>query len=381
MKPPVIPPFIPPVTGANGIASAVNANMFDTSGNFSFRPRSNSAAKRMRVSEQSPFDITRDFPPLTAPPPLSLDIAGVRALMVDASSHVKAVKTALDDPSVSEINRTVAALNLSLFSIMEAMIEKVLIPAASNPNSGFSQSAPPAPPKPAAGTKELREAFAVADRTAILFDVNLGSDSIGNRPGLSRALAAGIRASALAAAEASGRDMAEAVRLAGDALSCACDVAFLGQASKPYKNVRDMQDPKNGSYCTMPVKLEFEDSQQRIYFEQSMRTNCKLRASVSLPPFLQKEKTAFDKAMRELYPDYMIMVRPDPARCVLTAVRKKDLSGKWTQCPEFWTVPPRAVFSDRDDPASGALVSASADSNPTGSGAGAGGEPDADMEC
>ncbi len=71
MKPPVIPPFIPPVTGANGIASAVNANMFDTSGNFSFRPRSNSAAKRMRVSDgkQSPYDITRDFPPLTAPPP------------------------------------------------------------------------------------------------------------------------------------------------------------------------------------------------------------------------------------------------------------------------------------------------------------------------
>jgi hypothetical protein len=71
MKPPTILPFIPPVTGANGVASAVHANMFDTSGHFTTRPRSNSAAKRMRTSdsEQSPFDITRDFPPLTAPPP------------------------------------------------------------------------------------------------------------------------------------------------------------------------------------------------------------------------------------------------------------------------------------------------------------------------
>jgi hypothetical protein len=52
-------------------ASAVNANRFDGSGNFAPRPRSNSAAKRMRVSdgEQSPFDLTRDYPPLTAPPP------------------------------------------------------------------------------------------------------------------------------------------------------------------------------------------------------------------------------------------------------------------------------------------------------------------------
>ena len=140
MKPPTILPFVPPVTGANGIASAVHANMYDTSGNFSTRPRSNSSAKRMRTSdgEQSPYDITRDFPPLTAPPPLTLDVAGVRALMVDASSKVKAVNTALEDPSVSEVNRSVAALNLSLFSVMEAIIEKLIIPVASSPHSNFS---------------------------------------------------------------------------------------------------------------------------------------------------------------------------------------------------------------------------------------------------
>ncbi len=65
MKPPVIWPFVSLVTGANGIASAVNSNLFDPSGNFSSRPQSNSTAKRMCVSDgkQSPFDITCDFPP------------------------------------------------------------------------------------------------------------------------------------------------------------------------------------------------------------------------------------------------------------------------------------------------------------------------------
>ena len=149
MKPPTIWPFVPPVTGANGIASAVNANLFDPSANFSSRPRSNSSAKRMRTSdgEQSPYDITRDFPPLTAPPPLSLDVAGVRALMVDASSKVAAVKTVLDDPSVSEVNRSVASLNLSLFSVIEALIEKIIIPSAQSPAVGMNL-APPAPPPP-----------------------------------------------------------------------------------------------------------------------------------------------------------------------------------------------------------------------------------------
>jgi hypothetical protein len=134
--------------------------------------------------------------------------------------------------------------------------------------------------------------------------------------------------------------MAEAVRVAGDALSCASDVSFLGQTSRPYKNNRDENDPKNGSFHTMPVKFLFEDRQQRIYFEQTMRVNCKLRASISLPPFLQKERTAFDKVLREKYPDFMIMVRPDPSRSVLTAVKKRDKSGRWLPCPDIWDIPP-----------------------------------------
>jgi hypothetical protein len=275
--------------------------------------------------------------------------------MVDASSKVAAVKTALDDPSVSEVNRSVASLNLSLFSVIEALIEKIIIPSAQSPAVGMNLSPPAPPPKPAPGKRELDEAFALADRSAILFDLDLGPSSSGNRPGLSRSLAAGIRAAALATAESEGKDMAEAVRIAGDALSCASDVTFLGQASRPYKNNRDEKDPKNNTYHTMPVKLLFEDRQQRIYFEQTMRSTCKLRASISLPPFLQKEKTAFDKLLREKYPDFMIMVRPDPSRAVLTAVKKQDRSGKWLPCPDIWDIPPGAVFAGRDDPASGRL--------------------------
>jgi hypothetical protein len=211
---------------------------------------------------------------------------------------------------------------------------------------------PPPPPKPLPGTKELKEAFATADRSAIIFDLDLGPSQVGNRQSLSRSLAAGIRAAALAAAEGSGGDPAEAVRVAGDALSCAGDVTFLGQATRPYKNGRDGNDPKNGSFHTMPVKFEFEDRQQRIYFEQSMR-KCKLRASISLPPFMQKERTAFDKALRERYPDQLIMVRPDPDRVALIAFKKKDKDPKWVECSETWIIPPSAVFAGRDDPPTG----------------------------
>jgi hypothetical protein len=38
---------------------------------------------------------------------------------------------------------------------MEAIIEKLIIPVANNPNSGFSQSAPPTPPNPQPVQKSL----------------------------------------------------------------------------------------------------------------------------------------------------------------------------------------------------------------------------------
>jgi hypothetical protein len=87
------------------------------------------------------------FPLSLRPPPLTLDVAGVRALMVDASSKVTAVKTALDDPSVSEVNRSVASRNLSLFSVIEALIEKIIIPSAQSPSVGMNLSPPPPPPQ------------------------------------------------------------------------------------------------------------------------------------------------------------------------------------------------------------------------------------------
>jgi len=239
-----------------------------------------------------------------------------------------------------------------MFSLIESLIEKVIIPSADTLSG--SVNSPPTAPKPTAGSKELREAFALADRTAILFDLDLGAAPVGNRQTLSRSLAAGIRAAALASAGENESDQAEAVRAVGDALSCAGDVAFLGQASRPFSNPRDQKDPNNGKFCSMPVKFEFEDRSQRIYFEQTMRS-CNLRASQSLPPFMQKERTAFDSALRQKYDGEMIMIRPDPERAVLTAFHKADKKDRWLQCADTWFVPPRAVFSGKDDPACGSI--------------------------
>jgi hypothetical protein len=75
--------------------------------------------------------------------------------MVEASSKVKAVQEAMQDSSVSEANKSIGSLNLSLFSVLEALIEKVIIPSASNPNSGIALSVPP-PRAPQTGRRVKR---------------------------------------------------------------------------------------------------------------------------------------------------------------------------------------------------------------------------------
>jgi hypothetical protein len=86
--------------------------------------------------------------PRSMRPPLTFDIAGVRNLMVDASSKVKAIQEAMQDSSVSEANKSIGLLNLSIFSVLEALIEKVIIPSANNHNSGIALCVPPPPCPP-----------------------------------------------------------------------------------------------------------------------------------------------------------------------------------------------------------------------------------------
>ena len=54
--------------------------------------------------ESTPFDLTRDYPPLTMPAPLVLDVTSVRALMVEAAGKVAETETLLADKGVSKGN-------------------------------------------------------------------------------------------------------------------------------------------------------------------------------------------------------------------------------------------------------------------------------------
>ena len=157
----------------------------------------------------------------------------------------------------------VGSFALKVLDLVSAMYEKGLAPLAAAP-VGAAAGPVRREGEPGGGGQALKEALAASERTAILFDVNLGSVPTANCDKLNHALSAGIRAAALEKAGSAGGNPSEAVRIADDALSLVSDVFFLGQVTKPAN--KDYNPDAN--FHTVPVKLEFEDRGARIHFER-----------------------------------------------------------------------------------------------------------------
>ncbi len=357
--------FIPPVTGTYGRPAAVASNRFDSSGNFRTRTGS---FKRARVGEEGDLDaaynITRDYPPLSNPPKPLFDSESIKALMVTASSKVDTIKAKAENPNCDQETKDFANSILSMFDLLSAVVEKAIIPLANAPPPSWprncSNDPPPTAPKPTPGKKELTDALLIAERTCVIFDANLGEKPVSNKDRLAHAFSSTVRAKAVAVAEEECADenpevvaaeINEYIRVADDALSCATNLSFLGQVTKPYTNNRDANDSRNNTFCTMPIKLEFPDRSARIHFERVMREKCKIRASMSLPPGIRKEAEKYRKSLLERFPGELVMVRAESEGLRFAAFHKRDGEGKWTRIEETFPIPISAVLPEGSESA------------------------------
>jgi hypothetical protein len=348
MRPPplaaYLPSFIPPVTGVGGSLAPV-ANSYDSSGTFVERGRANSFKRKRTEEIDAIFDLSADYPPLTTPQRPTVDLGKVKGLMVAAASAAVEVRPMLDDPNLDSKVLLLGKLTLAILDTLGAAVESGLEPISAAANSRANgrggagnggTMAPPIPAKttPTPGLKELKEGLARADRESIMFDVDLGKNTMANRNGLASAFSATVRKTAIDTAVAAGKDPAEAVRVMDDVISCVSDMEFIGSASKRFINNRNNDDNCNNTFCTMPVKLRFDDRNSRVHFEKSMREYCNLRANISLPKPIRLEQAAFLSSLRERYPGDAVTVRPDTASGYLYALRKEGGAGPWLKCSE-----------------------------------------------
>jgi hypothetical protein len=128
-----------------------------------------------------------------------------------------------------------------------------------------------------------------------------------------------------------------------DALSIVNDMDFIGASSKPFSG-KNLGDMRNGKFCTMPIKFKFDDRDSRIHFETSVRKFCSLKAAMSLPKPIRIEQAAFQRAVKDRYPDEIVTVRVDTVRLELRAYRKLDGQKQWTRCPDAVALRPDTLL-------------------------------------
>jgi len=307
-----------------------------------FRARTHSIKRRREEFENSDFDrrfdITKEFPPLVFPSRQGVDLDAASAALVGVMEKAPAIRALAEggddiDPDI----KNVAAFGISVLTLLEAMWERVVRPLAAGPTgpaaAGFAP--PPPPSREETDLKELKEVLVASEKTAILYGANLGSVPIANRQKLCQALSAGIRTAAVDTAAVRKTDPAEAVRVADDALSLVTDMAFLGQASSPPSRERE----PDAKYCTMPVKLEFEDRGARIHFERTIVARCRMRATMSLPHNVRVAQNNFLDSIRANYPGEIVMARVDTEKLRFNVFHKVDGGPRWNMGPEWEDIP------------------------------------------
>ena len=378
MAPPVpIGSFIPPVTGVNNSLAPV-ANIFDTTGNFRYRV--SSQGKRRRGPEgdilDNVFDLSREFPELRPPAPPSIDVSSIKTLLVESAKMGIELKMLIEKGEPGSEVVVIAKSTLSLYSLVEGLIEKAVFPLcagqwpgglgggnSSQPGRVHQPAAPAPPPKPT-GEWELREAMERADTESVLYDAHLGYAPTFNRARLSANLSAGLKSAAITKATLEEGDVAETVRVLDDAFSGVVDVDFLGQASSTYHNKRKADDTKNGTFCTMPVKLRFTDRDSRIFFENTVRSAAGLKATQSFPKQIRAEMKGFLARVQADNPDKIVMIRPDARTLRLNAFVKIEGEKSWTRYHESSPIPLGIMIST----AVGAAAAASSQQAAAGGG-------------
>ncbi len=282
------------------------SNLFDASGNFRQRQGS---FKRPRVegggggSRDAVYDLSRDAVAATLPVQPKLDIGRIRGLMVKANEAATAIRSRISDGTASAEIVELASSSIALLDLISAVVEEGIVPMSSSAVAptfavvAGSRNVPnaPAKPRPEQGTAELRAALIAAEKTAVIFDADLGPSPVANRTALNIAFSTGLRDATIKAADESGGDPAEGVRVVSDALSCADNVDFLGQTTVRKIDKRDPCKPIALPFCTMPVKLDFPDKNTRIHFEKTVRKHCNLKASISLPKPIRKYQVCSSK--------------------------------------------------------------------------------------
>ena len=178
--------------------------------------------------------------------------------------------------------------------------------------------------------KKFQDAIKMAEKSTLVFNLDMGNTKLLNEKSI---LAKASLALTSKAAEVEGKPLNKlsqnAVDALDDVLSIAEGVTLFGKQTKPFRNMKQPEDPKNGTFFTIPVRYEFKDREQRFSAESVLRERCKVECTTPYPVILRHCIKKVVDHVRALYPGEFIKVQVDPANFCLKVSRRTADKKTW----------------------------------------------------
>ena len=187
--------------------------------------------------------------------------------------------------------------------------------------------------------KKFQDAVKLAERSSLIFNLDMGTTKMLNEKSiLAKATLSLTAKAAVVEGKPPNRPSTEAVEALDDVLSLASGVTLFGKQTKVFKSKLKSDDPRNGTFFTIPVRYEFKDKDQKLAAESVLRERCKIECTTPYPTILRHCIRQVVEHIRADYPEEYIKVQVDTGNfCLKIARRAKD--GTWSNYKENIPLP------------------------------------------
>jgi hypothetical protein len=182
--------------------------------------------------------------------------------------------------------------------------------------------------------QNFRDAVRAAESSTLVFNLNMGRVPIMNKETMKTK--ATLALTSMAASRESGNNTSipcdDTVAAIDDVLSIVEGMEFFGRKTKSYTNSRD--DLSN-SFCTVPVRYQFRDKDDRIAAEKILQDKCGARCTTPYPTVLRECIRQTVGKIKQDHPTKQIKITVDSHKfCLRASCRDKvdgDDKNRWEQ--------------------------------------------------
>jgi hypothetical protein len=186
--------------------------------------------------------------------------------------------------------------------------------------------------------RKFNEAIRDAERSTLVFNLNMGNVPLMNKTTISEKASLALTKMA-AAAEGKNRPIPspDAVAAIDDLTSMVTNMEFYGNSTKEYKG------KDSTGFCTVPVRYQFKDRDQKAFAEKTLRDTCKVKCTTPYPAVVRECIKQVVAHVRQSHPGDFVKVSVVPKEFSLKVSRRppgKDL--KWYDYPDLLRLPEEA---------------------------------------